>query len=161
MATTAQQVSKMEALRMRLVELFWVAVIYLSSELAIWGLSCALSPANMEYFSSLFGMLIVFAVVTIAYLGCRRCDAFYHTHIKWKVSLSLDKACASVCFAHEYTPRSTSSTQTSVSHSRFRWSCLIRMSSSMEPRSAVSLPRFVSPTAGGSHVVNQMLTCLL
>lgn len=63
----------------------WVVIIYLTSELIIWGLSRALAPAHLEFFSSIFGMALTFVLMAVAYL-CSPCvDEIYQKHIKAKV----------------------------------------------------------------------------
>lgn len=73
------------------VEFGWVVVVYLASELVIWGLSRALAPVHLEFFSSIFGMVLIFTLMTVAYLFSDSVDYVYRCHIKSKVSvLSLD-----------------------------------------------------------------------
>lgn len=63
----------------------WVIIIYLSSELIIWGLSRTLAGVHLEFFASILGMVLTFALMTIIYLLCRTCDDIYQEHIKSKV----------------------------------------------------------------------------
>ncbi len=63
-----------------------LVVIYLISELVIWGLSRALAPAQLEFFSSVFGMLLVFVIMMIACAVLPNLDGFYKKHIRSKVS---------------------------------------------------------------------------
>lgn len=63
-----------------------VAVIYLVSELLIWGLSRALAPAKLEFFSSVFGMLLVFAVMMIACALIPNLNVLYEKYMQSKVS---------------------------------------------------------------------------
>lgn len=63
-----------------------LVVIYLISELLIWGLSRALAPAKLEFFSSVFGMLLVFVIMMIACAVLPNLDGFYKKHIRSKVS---------------------------------------------------------------------------
>lgn len=67
------------------VDLLWVVIIYLASELAIWGLSRALAPADLEFFSSVVGMLLVFSSMTVAGWLCRSYDKLYNEQIRSKV----------------------------------------------------------------------------
>lgn len=62
-----------------------VAVIYLLSELLIWGFSFALAPAQLQFFSSVFGMLLVFTIMLSFYCFLPRIDNIYGSHIKGKV----------------------------------------------------------------------------
>lgn len=63
----------------------WVVIIYLMSELIIWGLSRALASAHLEFFSSIFGMALTFVLMAVAYLCCPCVDEIYQKHIKAKV----------------------------------------------------------------------------
>ncbi|RGP68567.1 hypothetical protein FLONG3_8126 [Fusarium longipes] len=67
------------------LEFGWVVVIYLMSELIIWGLSRALAPANLEFFSSIFGMILTFCCMAFAYLCFAGVDDIYQRYIKSKV----------------------------------------------------------------------------
>ncbi|RGP71555.1 hypothetical protein FSPOR_3261 [Fusarium sporotrichioides] len=67
------------------LEFGWVVVIYLMSELIIWGLSRALAPINLEFFSSIFGMILTFCCMAFAYLCFNGVDDVYQRHIKSKV----------------------------------------------------------------------------
>ena len=66
--------------------LFCVTLLYVASELVIWGISCLLYPVNCEYFSSILGMTVVFLSTTmiVRYLDC--VDALYQKHLKPLVS---------------------------------------------------------------------------
>ncbi|KAF4968412.1 hypothetical protein FSARC_4209 [Fusarium sarcochroum] len=68
-----------------ILEFGWVVVIYLMSELIIWGLSRALAPVSLEFFSSIFGMILTFCFMAAAYLCCAGVDGVYQRHIKSKV----------------------------------------------------------------------------
>lgn len=63
----------------------WVAVIYLASELIIWGLSRALAPVNLSFFSSIFGMALTFTAMAIASIWVQNIGDIYKDHIKEKV----------------------------------------------------------------------------
>ncbi|OBS17733.1 hypothetical protein FPOA_09465 [Fusarium poae] len=67
------------------LEFGWVVVIYLTSELIIWGLSRALAPIHLEFFSSIFGMILTFCCMAFAYLCFGGVDDVYQRHIKSKV----------------------------------------------------------------------------
>lgn len=95
-----------------------IAVIYLVSQLLIWGLSRALAPAKLEFFSSVFGMLLVFVVMMIACPLLPKVDGFYEKHIKSKVSCISSSKLAGLTFA-----RLISSTATWVQLLRFPWLC--------------------------------------
>ncbi|CAM1505096.1 Fc.00g107330.m01.CDS01 [Cosmosporella sp. VM-42] len=69
----------------RILEFTWVVVIYLASELVIWGLSRTLAPANLQFFASILGMVLTFALMVGAYLLFQSCDDTYRRHIKSKV----------------------------------------------------------------------------
>ncbi|POR32462.1 Uncharacterized protein TPAR_07336 [Tolypocladium paradoxum] len=68
------------------VDLLWVVIIYLASELAVWGLSRALAPASLEFFASILGMLLVFSSMTVAGWLCRSYDRLYNEQIRSKVN---------------------------------------------------------------------------
>lgn len=70
----------------RCLDLLVVAVIYLTSELVVWGLSQALTLAGVPYFASIVGMVAVFATMTVLTHLFEKCDGFYHCWIKAKVS---------------------------------------------------------------------------
>ena len=63
----------------------WVVVIYLSTELIIWGLSRTLAGVHLEFFASIMGMVLTFAIMTTTYLLFQRSDDFYRRYIKSKV----------------------------------------------------------------------------
>ncbi|KAM3510709.1 hypothetical protein MY11210_005635 [Beauveria gryllotalpidicola] len=62
-----------------------IAVIYLTSDLLIWGLSRALTPANAEFLSSVLGMLLVFVAMMVLYAVIPSLDGFYEKHLRAKV----------------------------------------------------------------------------
>ncbi|KAL2753023.1 hypothetical protein ACRALDRAFT_2112518 [Sodiomyces alcalophilus JCM 7366] len=66
-------------------QLFWVVVLYLLSELLIWSISIALRQAALEYFKTIFGMVVVFLSMTLLNQVCKTSDEFYHLRIKSKV----------------------------------------------------------------------------
>ncbi|QGI93534.1 hypothetical protein CEK26_006603 [Fusarium fujikuroi] len=67
------------------LEFGWVVVVYLMSEVLIWGLSRALAPVHLEFFSSIFGMVLTFCFMAAAYLCFADVDGVYRRHIKSKV----------------------------------------------------------------------------
>ncbi|KIL89121.1 hypothetical protein FAVG1_07515 [Fusarium avenaceum] len=67
------------------IEFGWVVVIYLMSELTIWGLSRALAPVHLEFFSSIFGMVLTFCFMAAAFFCFAGVDDIYQRHIKSKV----------------------------------------------------------------------------
>ncbi|KAJ3469504.1 hypothetical protein MRS44_003569 [Fusarium solani] len=76
---------RLTAIATGVLDFGWVVIIYLMSELIIWGLSRALAPAHLEFFSSIFGMALTFVLMAVAYL-CSPCvDEMYHKHIKAKI----------------------------------------------------------------------------
>lgn len=78
-------VTRIKSVLAQIVELIWVVVIYLLSELAIWGLSRVMAPARTEFFASIFGMVIAFAIMTSLHLWSSSCDRVYQRWIKSKV----------------------------------------------------------------------------
>lgn len=62
-----------------------VAAICLTSELLIWGLSRTLASARLEFFSTIVGMLLVFAVSTASWAIWKKTDAFYRRWLKARV----------------------------------------------------------------------------
>ncbi|GJC89436.1 hypothetical protein ColLi_12274 [Colletotrichum liriopes] len=71
----------------RMGDIFWVAVIYLASELLIWALTFALSPVELQFLSSISGMVLVFAFMVSVSQLCPGSDGFYHRNVKSKVRL--------------------------------------------------------------------------
>ncbi|GKT81848.1 hypothetical protein ColTof4_14271 [Colletotrichum tofieldiae] len=69
----------------RMGDIFWVAVIYLASELLIWALTLALSPVGLQFLSSISGMVLVFAFMVSVSQLCPGSDGFYHRNVKSKV----------------------------------------------------------------------------
>ncbi|KJK78544.1 hypothetical protein H634G_06242 [Metarhizium anisopliae BRIP 53293] len=68
--------------------LFWVvcvSAIYLATELTIWGLSFVLASAQLQYFGSIVGMIVIFSVMAAAGQVCPSCGDFYRRRIKSKV----------------------------------------------------------------------------
>lgn len=76
---------RLNYLASNVLEFGWVVVIYLMSELIIWGLSRALAPINLEFFSSIFGMILTFCCMAFTYLCFSGVDDVYQRHIKSKV----------------------------------------------------------------------------
>ncbi|KAF5021276.1 hypothetical protein F66182_6674 [Fusarium sp. NRRL 66182] len=76
---------RLASLASSVLEFSWVVVIYLTSELIIWGLSRALAPVNLEFFSSIFGMILTFCFMAAAHLCSAAVDDIYQRHIKSKV----------------------------------------------------------------------------
>ncbi|KFA74267.1 hypothetical protein S40288_08721 [Stachybotrys chartarum IBT 40288] len=68
-----------------LLNLACIFLIYLVSELVIWGLSQGLAAANLEYFSSILGMILVFATTSVAYTFCHKTNDIYISWIKDRV----------------------------------------------------------------------------
>lgn len=62
-----------------------VALIYLSSELLIWGISIAMEPVNLRFLSPILGMFTVFTYGTVIMLCWKPADTWYHAHLKSKV----------------------------------------------------------------------------
>ncbi|KAF4342314.1 hypothetical protein FBEOM_3721 [Fusarium beomiforme] len=68
-----------------LLEFGWVVVMYLMSELIIWGFSRALAPVHLEFFSSIFGMALTFGFMAAVHVCFADVDDAYRRHIKSKV----------------------------------------------------------------------------
>ncbi|KAL7791509.1 hypothetical protein V8C37DRAFT_381923 [Trichoderma ceciliae] len=62
-----------------------VATICLASELLIWGLSRTLASVRLEFFSTIVGMLLVFALSTASWVMWKKTDAFYRRWLKKRV----------------------------------------------------------------------------
>ncbi|KAM0482427.1 hypothetical protein ACHAPX_002945 [Trichoderma viride] len=62
-----------------------VATICLASELLIWGLSRTLASAGLEFFSTIVGLVLVFAVSTASWAMWKRSDDFYRRWLKKRV----------------------------------------------------------------------------
>lgn len=62
-----------------------VATICLTSELLIWGLSRMLASVRLEFFSTIVGMVLVFAVSTASWAMWKKTDAFYRRWLKPRV----------------------------------------------------------------------------
>ena len=77
--------ARMQSAFAKIVELIWVVVIYLTSELAIWGLSRVMAPAGIQFFASILGMIILFSIMTSLYLWRRNRDKIYQRWMKSKV----------------------------------------------------------------------------
>ncbi len=72
-------------LRNGLVGVLAVAVMYLTSELLIWGLSAVLSTNSMEFFSSVLGMAVVLVLATGIGSLSKSADGLYQNWIKSRV----------------------------------------------------------------------------
>lgn len=62
-----------------------VAVICLASELLIWGLSRTLAAARLEFFSTIVGMAVLFALSTASWVMWKKTDDFYRRWLKTRV----------------------------------------------------------------------------
>ncbi|KAK1573127.1 uncharacterized protein LY79DRAFT_416959 [Colletotrichum navitas] len=65
--------------------IFGVAVIYLASELLIWGIFLVLRPVRLQFLNSIVGMILVFAFMTAISQFCSGSDVIYNRNIKSKV----------------------------------------------------------------------------
>lgn len=65
---------------------FLAVVICLLSEFVIWGLSEVLAPADLEFFASILGMLLLFCLMMVAGWIWPSCNGFYRHHIRSKVN---------------------------------------------------------------------------
>lgn len=66
-------------------EIFWVGVMFLLSQVLIWGLHLVLRPAGLEFLSSILGMMLVFLAMEILNKLCNGTTRFYKDHVKPKV----------------------------------------------------------------------------
>ncbi|UKZ63837.1 uncharacterized protein TrAtP1_005061 [Trichoderma atroviride] len=62
-----------------------VVMICLASELLIWGLSRTLASAGLEFFSTIVGLVLVFAVSTASWAMWKTTDDFYRRWLKKRV----------------------------------------------------------------------------
>ncbi|QYS98660.1 hypothetical protein H0G86_005829 [Trichoderma simmonsii] len=62
-----------------------VAIICLASELLIWGLSRTLAAARLEFFSTIVGMAVLFALSTASWVMWKKTDDFYRRWLKTRV----------------------------------------------------------------------------
>ncbi|EFQ35974.1 uncharacterized protein GLRG_11118 [Colletotrichum graminicola M1.001] len=62
-----------------------VAVIYLASELLIWGIFLVLRPVRLQFLNSILGMIMVFAFMAAVSHLCSGSDGIYNRNIKPKV----------------------------------------------------------------------------
>lgn len=77
--------SRFRAAITEITAILYVLVLFLASELIIWGISLALAPAKIEYFSSILGMVLVFAIMTGITTVLPSSDPFYQQMMKPKV----------------------------------------------------------------------------
>ncbi|KAK0388970.1 hypothetical protein NLU13_2547 [Sarocladium strictum] len=68
-----------------LIHICWVSLAYLLSELLIWGLSRVLAPVDIEFFSPVIGMVVIFICMGAAYLAWRSVGKIYRRWIRPKV----------------------------------------------------------------------------
>lgn len=71
-----------EVLLSGILRILCVFVTYLVSELVIWGLSRALSPARIAFFSPIMSMILVFATMTVVYALWKPVQGLYKQRIK-------------------------------------------------------------------------------
>lgn len=77
--------SRFRAAISEITAILYVLVLFLASELIIWGISLALAPAKIEYFSSILSMVLVFAIMTGITTVLPSSDPFYQQMMKPKV----------------------------------------------------------------------------
>ncbi|KAK1968792.1 hypothetical protein LY78DRAFT_727966 [Colletotrichum sublineola] len=65
--------------------IFGITVIYLASELLIWGIFLVLKPVGLQFLNSILGMFLVFAIMTSISQLCSGADGIYTRNIKSKV----------------------------------------------------------------------------
>lgn len=73
----------------RFIEFLWVVVVYLSSELLIWGLSRLLSLIRLQYLASILGMVVAFMLMAASCRCYPSAEKIYEKHLKSKVSIGL------------------------------------------------------------------------
>ncbi|UKZ51211.1 hypothetical protein TrVGV298_004968 [Trichoderma virens] len=62
-----------------------VAIVCMASELLIWGLSQTLAAARLEFFSTIVGMAVLFALSTTSWVMWKKTDDFYRRWLKTRV----------------------------------------------------------------------------
>ncbi|CAI6087132.1 unnamed protein product [Clonostachys chloroleuca] len=77
--------SRFRAAITEITAILYVLVLFLASELIIWGISLALAPVKIEYFSSILGMVLVFAIMTGITTVLPSSDPFYQQMMKPKI----------------------------------------------------------------------------
>lgn len=75
-----------DAIVLKVTQLLSIAIIYLFSELLIWGISRLLSGVRCAFFSSIIGMVLVFVVTTTLYGQLPLVDDLYRAYVKPMVS---------------------------------------------------------------------------
>ncbi|UNI13960.1 hypothetical protein JDV02_000646 [Purpureocillium takamizusanense] len=69
-----------------LAALFLLVVIYLTSQLVVWGFSRLLAPVDLEFFASVLAMVFVFITMTVASYMFPDIDTVYQQHFKAKMN---------------------------------------------------------------------------
>ncbi|VUC21981.1 unnamed protein product [Clonostachys rosea] len=77
--------SRFRAVGIEITAILSVLALLLASELIIWAVSLALAPAKIEYFSSIFSMILVFAIMTAVTTMMPSSDPFYQLVMKPKI----------------------------------------------------------------------------
>ncbi|CAG9992772.1 unnamed protein product [Clonostachys byssicola] len=77
--------SRFRAAIRELTAILYVVALFLTSELIIWGISLALAPAKIEYFSAILSMVLVFAIMTGITTILPSSDPFYQQMMKPKI----------------------------------------------------------------------------
>lgn len=77
-----------------------VAIICLASELLIWGLSRTLAAARLEFFSTIVGMAVLFALSTASWVMWKKTDDFYRRWLKTRVGDAVVVCVWSAVFSH-------------------------------------------------------------
>ena len=77
-----------QAFVVEILNLCWIFLIYLLSELIIWGLSRILAPVRIEFFSSIISMILVFILMSMIHLCWRAIDRKYERYLKAKVGFA-------------------------------------------------------------------------
>lgn len=88
-------------LLLRVIFISPVVVMYLACEVAVWGLTIALSHLHVDYLASIFGMLAVLCLMATLRKVWPPIDGIYHKNIKSRVSQPISPYC---CGATNYQP---------------------------------------------------------
>lgn len=86
--TTDQSIwqTRLTTIAGKVLDFAWICIIYFLSELIVWGLSQAFAPADLEFFSSICGMVLIFALMTSLGTWSATVNEKYLNHVKRKVT---------------------------------------------------------------------------
>ncbi|CAH0052547.1 unnamed protein product [Clonostachys solani] len=93
--------SRFQAAIGEITTILYVVVLFLASELIIWTISLALAPVNIEYFSAILSMVLVFATMTGITTILPSSDPFYQLMMKPK-SLKTDSRFCKIDFVNSH-----------------------------------------------------------